>query len=54
MVASQGYGLNILINDKNPYVRSTVALQGYGLTKLIHDESQMVRETVQEMVLRTE
>ena len=30
----QGYGLVILLNDENYYVRAAVAEQGYGLGKL--------------------
>ncbi len=45
-VAEQGYGLNVLINDKNWQVREAVAKQGYGLDILIHDEDWCVREAV--------
>ena len=36
-VAEQGYGLNVLINDKNWQVREAVAKQGYGLDILVYD-----------------
>ena len=47
-VASQGYGLDILVNDKNSAVRYEVAKQGYGLDILIHDKSWYVRTAVVE------
>ena len=34
-VAEQGYGLDILVNDKNANVRAAVARQGYGLDILV-------------------
>lgn len=48
-VASQGYGLQVLINDENPAVRQTVALQGYGLDKLEIDPDPMVAEAARHM-----
>lgn len=40
------YGLEKLINDKNPTVREAVANQGYGLDILVNDKDERVRETV--------
>ena len=45
-VAKQGYGLDVLIHDKNWYVRASVAKQGYGLNVLIHDKDNDVRIAV--------
>ena len=45
-VAKQGYGLDVLIHDKNWYVRAAVAKQGYGLNVLIHDKDNDVRIAV--------
>jgi len=47
-VAEQGYGLDILVHDKDPNVRSAVAEQGYGLDRLINDEDWQVRTAVAE------
>ena len=47
-VASQGYGLDILVNDKNSAVRYEVAKQGYGLDILVCDEDWHVRMEVAE------
>ena len=45
-VASQGYGLDKLINDESYIVREAVAEQGYGLDILVNDKSVWVREAV--------
>lgn len=45
-IAEQGYGLDVLINDRNPYVRREVAHQRYGLDKLVNDYYSIVREEV--------
>ena len=45
-VAEQGYGLDVLINDKNWQVREAVTKQGYGLDVLINDKNWQVREAV--------
>ncbi len=47
-VAEQGYGLDILVHDKDPNVRIAVAEQGYGLERLINDEDWQVRTAVAE------
>lgn len=44
--AGRGFGLDILILDKEPGVRAAVAEQRYGLDKLISDESSFVRAEV--------
>ena len=46
VAASQGYGLNALINDPHYIVRCEVASQRYGLDVLINDEDWRVRITV--------
>ncbi len=46
--ATQGYGLNALVNDESWLVRKTVADQGYGLDVLVNDESWRVRCAVAE------
>ena len=43
-MTKQRYGLDILINDEDSYVRLEVARQGYCLDKLINDESWYVRK----------
>ncbi len=43
-VAKQGYGLEVLVNDKSPNVRAEVAMQGYKLHELSKDPSQLVRK----------
>lgn len=43
MVAETGYGLDVLINDKNETIRYIVACQKYGLDRLINDPSYIVR-----------
>lgn len=45
-IARQGYGLDILINDKVWDVRTVVAIQGYRLDILINDEDYHVRAAV--------
>ena len=45
-VAEQGYGLDVLINDKNWQVREAVTKQGYGLDILINDKNWYVRQAV--------
>lgn len=42
-VAKRGYGLDVLVNDDNPFVRRAVAEQGYGLDTLIADCDSLVR-----------
>lgn len=44
--AERGYGLEILIGDKEPSVRESVAERGYGLKTLVNDESPTVRAAV--------
>lgn len=46
--ASQGYRLDIFINDPSPLVRVEVARQGYGLDVLINDPDYYVRQAVAE------
>ena len=45
-IARQGYGLDILVNDRDYIVRAAVAEQGYGLDKLVNDKDWPVREAV--------
>lgn len=47
-VAEQGYGLDVLVNDKNWYVREAVAKQGYELDVLVNDKDWHVRKAVAE------
>ena len=47
-VAEQGYGLDVLVNDKDWFVRRAVAEQGYGLDRLVNDESEDVRQAAKE------
>ena len=47
-MAEEGYGLDILINDKRWVVREAVAEQGYGLDILINDKHWEVRAAVAE------
>ena len=42
--AKQGYGLDVLINDKESCIRLLIAEQGYGLDVLVNDENWIVRE----------
>lgn len=37
---------DILINDKNSYIRQAIAKQGYGLNILVYDKAYFVREEV--------
>ena len=46
MLAKQGYGLDVLVNDEDWCVREAVAEQGYGLDILITDEDEVVRAAV--------
>ena len=48
IIAEEGYGLNVLINDEVYYVREAVAKQGYGLDILIEDKDWRVRAAVAE------
>ena len=43
LLAKQGYGLDILVNDKDYDVRAEVAKHGYGLDKLVNDKDYDVR-----------
>ena len=45
-MAKEGYGLDILINDKNWVVREAVTKRGYGLNILVKDENCLVRAAV--------
>ena len=45
-MAKQGYGLDVLINDENCYIRVAVIKQGYGLDILINDEDCDVRTAI--------
>lgn len=47
-VAAQGYGLDILVYDKDYSIRIAVAKQGYGLDILVHDKDPNVRIAVAE------
>ena len=42
-MANQGYGLDILIHDKDEFVRLEVAKQGYGLDILVNDKKPVIR-----------
>lgn len=44
--ADQGYALDRLVNDPEPWVREAVAEQGYGLDVLMSDSSRYVRAAV--------
>ena len=44
--ARAGYGLDILVRDRDPFVRGAVAEQGYELPTLVKDESPYVRVEV--------
>lgn len=46
LVASYGYHLDVLIDDKCDWVRQAVAEKGYGLGRLIKDKATIVREAV--------
>ena len=50
--AECAYGLDILVNDENYYVREEVARQGYGLDRLINDEDANVRKAAEEMLVK--
>ena len=43
----QGYGLDILINDKESCIRLLIAEQGYGLDILVNDENWAVCDEVE-------
>ena len=45
-IIEQGYGLDILINDEDVYVRAKIAEQGYGLDILVNDGNYFVRAAV--------
>ena len=47
-MVKEGYGLDVLINDENKWVRATVARQGCGLNILINDEHWYVRAAIAE------
>jgi hypothetical protein len=49
VVASKGFGLDILIDDPSPDVRAEVAKRGYGLDTLVNDEHYVVKSAVAEM-----
>ena len=44
-VLNHGYGLDVLVNDPNRWVRCAVAEQGYGLDILVNDKDSEVRST---------
>lgn len=44
--ADQGFALNLLINDKSPLVRATIARIKFGHAQLATDENWKVRATV--------
>ena len=47
-VARQGYGLDILVNDKDSTVLSAVIKQGYNLDNFVTYKESWVRQAVAE------
>lgn len=45
-LASAGYALDKLVDDKSPLVRSCVAEHGFGVEKLMYDDDPLVREVL--------